>query len=179
MPTYITNISLMSSSPLTTQSPQNIMMLAEVRDYWEWDGGGAEYQYPNDEYGQPGRRAETMANEEWAAAKVMPALRTLIYRCLDKEPEYRPSLEELVATCESAVKSLTEKDFGDDGANETDKAVREFVKKFIYDADLLSEDVRTQAGRKRKRTRSLSSRNSASRWRQFKRLRRGVVTTPW
>ncbi|KAK7751961.1 hypothetical protein SLS62_006104 [Diatrype stigma] len=153
-----------------------IMMLGEVRDYWDNDADGDEYRYPDDDpNGQAGRETVTLANTQWAAADVSPALKAFVYWCLDTEQEHRPTLKKVLETCQTAVRTLTDKDFGNQGPNETDAAVRAFIQKFVYDADSEGE---MQAPRRRDLTRSSPTRRARRAWRRFQRLRRGVGSGP-
>ncbi|KAI1245327.1 hypothetical protein MGN70_012217 [Eutypa lata] len=148
-----------------------IMWLAEKIHYTDWSGGGCPWRYPDPPGGAPGSGLEidTIANADFADTPVAPDLKALLYRCMAYEAEDRPQLPEVLQACENAVYNLTQASFAnlpDGGANESDEALREFGKAFLFDADL------NDLTHERKRA------NSASHtWRNAKRTRR-VFSAP-
>lgn len=103
------------------------------------------YQHPPKADGTPGDLVPTQANTEWAQAPVMPKLRDLVYRCLNDERSERPDLDKTIKLCEDMEQHLDETQ----QRNESDGAIRQFVKRFLFDADDGSV-----VGTKRRRTRT-------------------------
>lgn len=61
-------------------------------------------------------------------------LRDFMARCMADEPGNRPSLAEMLEIAEAAVRNKTPETF-EDSELETDRAIRDIIQEYIYDAD--------------------------------------------
>jgi serine/threonine protein kinase len=87
----------------------------------------------------------TFAAPEFADTPIPDDLKDLIYKCLNRNPNNRPSLDELIQACEDAVLGRTEMDYaGAPGAmEETDEGIKRFVQMVLFDAEYEDRHART------------------------------------
>ncbi|KAI1743867.1 kinase-like domain-containing protein [Xylaria scruposa] len=98
-------------------------------------------------YGPVGLRIEDHRGVKTMASGILPQngedpypeldddLRTLVARCLAKEPADQPSLAEALLICKDAVETRTPEFYGLNLARETDSTIRQLLQELMYDVN--------------------------------------------